>query len=90
LRRCRQLTDLVEEQCTAEASTNFSDMALGGAGERALLVAEQDRLHEVLRHGAAIDRDERFCLPLARSRGIGARDQLFADAGFTRDEDRKW
>jgi hypothetical protein len=38
----------------------FARVALGRAGERALLVAEQDRLHEVVRDRAAIDRDERL------------------------------
>ena len=81
LRRRRQFADLVEEQCAARGLDEFSDMALGRAGERALLVAEQDRLDEVLRHGAAIDRDERFCPPLAGAVD-GARDQFLADAGF--------
>ncbi len=38
----------------------LAGMAIGGAGEGALLVAEQDRLDEVVRDGAAVDRDERL------------------------------
>ena len=60
-------------------------MAFGGAGERALLVAEQNRLDEIFRHRAAIDRDEGFGPPLARAMN-GARDQFLADARFTGDE----
>ena len=69
------------------ASTNLPVCLLGGAGEGALLVAEQDRLDQVLGHGAAIDRDER--LGAARALAVdGARDQLLADAGFALDQHR--
>ena len=87
LGRGRQLADLVEEQGAAGRLDELADMALGGAGERALLVAEQDRLDQVFRHGAAIHRDERFCAPLARAVD-GARDQFLADAGLARDQHR--
>ena len=33
-------------------------MALGGAGEGALLVTEQDRFHQIVGDRAAVDRDE--------------------------------
>ncbi len=87
LRRRRQFADLVEEQRAARGFDEFADMALGGAGERALLVAEQDRLDEVFRHRAAIHRDERLCPPLAGAVD-GARDQFLADAGFAGDQHR--
>ena len=69
------------------ASTNLPVCLFGGAGEGALLVAEQNRLDQVLRHGAAIDRDEG--LGAARADAVdGARDQFLADAGFAFDQHR--
>ena len=87
LRGRRQLADLVEEQRAAGGLDEFAGVALGGAGEGALLVAEQDRLDEVVGDGAAIDRDERLGAPLAGAVD-GARDQLLADAGFALDQHR--
>ena len=43
LRFERQLADLVEEQRAAVGFLELADALVGGAGERALLVAEQDR-----------------------------------------------
>ena len=43
LRGRRKLADLVEEQRAAGGFDELADMAVGGAGEGALLVAEQDR-----------------------------------------------
>ena len=43
LRVERQLADLVEEQRAAGGLDELADVALGRAGEGALLVAEQDR-----------------------------------------------
>jgi hypothetical protein len=60
LRRHRQLADLVEEQRAAGGFDEFAEVLLGRAGEGALLVAEQDRLDEIVGNGAAIDRDERL------------------------------
>ena len=65
----------------------FAGVLLGRAGEGALLVAEQDRLHEIVGDGAAIDRDERLGAPLALAVD-GARDQFLADAGFALDQHR--
>ena len=56
----RQFADFVEEQRAAGGLDEFAGVAFGGAGEGALLVAEQDLLHQVVGNGAAIDRDERF------------------------------
>ena len=56
----RQFADFVEEQRAAGGLDEFAGVAFGGAGERALLVAEQDRLHQIVRDRAAIDGDERF------------------------------
>ncbi len=44
----RQLADFVEEQRAAVGLDELAEMAVGGAGEGALLVAEQDRLHEIV------------------------------------------
>ena len=65
----------------------LAGMPLGRAGERALLVAEQDRFHEIVRDRAAIDRDERLRPALAGAVD-GARDQLLADAGLALDQHR--
>ncbi len=46
LRVHRQFADLVEEQGAAIGLDELADLFLAGAGEGALLVAEQDRLHE--------------------------------------------
>ena len=65
----------------------LAGVAVGGAGEGALLVAEQDRLDEIVGNGAAVDRDERLGAPFAGAVD-GARDQLLADAGFALDQHR--
>ncbi len=85
LRRQRQLADLVEKQRAAAGFDELADVALGRAGERALLVTEQDRLDQIVRDRAAVDRDERLCGALARAVDR-ARDQLLADAGFAFDQ----
>ncbi len=63
----RQLADLVEEQRAAVGLLELADALVDGAGERALLVAEQDALDQVLGDRAAVDDDERL-RPCARSR----------------------
>ena len=83
----RQFADLVEEQRAARGLDELADVALGGAGEGALLVAEQDQLDQILGDGAAIDGDERLGAALARAVD-GARDQFLADAGFALDQHR--
>ena len=79
LRVERQLADLVEEQRAAVGFLELADALVDGAGERALLVAEQDALDEVLGDGAAVDGDERLAGALALALD-GAGDQLLADA----------
>ena len=83
----RQLADLVEEQRAAVGFLELADALVDGAGERALLVAEQDALDQVLGDGAAVDGDERLAGALALALD-GARDQLLADAAFALDQDR--
>ena len=87
LRGRRQFADFVEEKRAAGGLDEFAGVPLGGAGERALLVAEQNRLDQIFRHRAAIDRDERLAPPLARAMD-GARHQFLADAGLARDQHR--
>ena len=87
LRRQRQLADLVEEQRAAGCLDELAGVSLGCAGEGALLVAEQDRLHEVFGDRAAVDGDEGPRAALARAVD-GARDQLLADARLAFDQHR--
>src|ERR1019366_9094744 len=59
--------------CAAVGLDEFSGVLVGGAGEGALLVTEQDRLDQVLRHGAAINCHE--WLGASGARAVdGARD----------------
>ena len=44
----RQFADLVEEQRAAIGLDELADMLVGGAGEGALLVAEQDAFDEIV------------------------------------------
>ena len=86
--RCQgQFADLVEEKRAAMGLDELAGVALGGSGERAFLVAEQDRFHEVVRDRPAIDRDKRLRLALAAAMN-GAGEHLLADAGFAFDQDR--
>ncbi len=87
LRGHRQFADLVEEQRAARGFEELAGVLLGRAGEGALLVAEQDRLHEIVGDRAAIDRDEGLGAPVALAVD-GARDQLLADAGLALDQHR--
>ncbi len=61
----RHLADLVEQQRTAARQLHQPDLVGNRAGERALLVAEQLRLHELGRDGGAVDLDERAARALA-------------------------
>ena len=60
-----QVADLVEEQRAAVGQLEAPDAPIGGAGERAALVAEHLALDQVARNRGAVDRDERP----ARARG---------------------
>ncbi len=79
--------DFVEQQRTAGRLLELADAAGDGAGEGALLVAEQFRLQKVLRDRRAVDADER----LFRTVGTGVdvtRQHLLAGAGFAGDQHR--
>src|SRR5262249_50676049 len=87
LRGGRKLANLVEEQRAAGRFHELAGVPVGCAGEGALLVAEQHRLDEIVRDGAAIDRHEWLGAPLAGAMD-GARGQLLADTRLACDEYR--
>ena len=77
-----QFPDLVQEQGAAVRRREVPGTRPVGAGERALLVAEQLRLHQLGRQRAAVDGDERTAA--ARARLVdGARHQLLAGSGLS-------
>ena len=73
------------------ACSNFPMWRGVGAGERALLVAEELALHELLRDRRRVDDDERADLGLARRRGRvkvdGPRDELLPGPRLALDGD---
>ena len=81
-----ELADFVEEQGAAVGHFEAAALAVGGAGERAALVAEQNALDEVGWNRAAILNDERALCAL-RSAVNRTGDELFAGAGFAPDQD---
>ena len=83
----RQLAHLVEEQGAAVRLLELAQVLVGGAREAALLVAEQDALHEVLGDGAAVHRHERLAGPV-RGAMDRAGDDFLADPAFAGDQDR--
>ena len=82
----RQLADLVQEQGAAVGLLELAQVLVGGAGEAALFVAEQDRFDQILRDGAAVDGDERLAGALGAA-VHGAGDQFLADAALAQDQD---
>ena len=84
----RQVGDLVEEQRAALGGLEQARLVGDGAGEAALLVAEELALHQLGRNRAAVDRHER---PVAPRPGLvdHARDELLARAGLAGDVDRR-
>ena len=65
LRRRWQLADLVEEQHAAVGLRELADMALGRAGEGALLVAEQFALEETFGQCGTVHRHKGMAAPRA-------------------------
>ncbi len=79
----RQFADLVQEERAALGQLD-APLALDvGAGEGPLLVAEEFALQQVLRDGAAVDRDEGPVFAAAQ-RVDGPGRQLLAGAAFAR------
>ena len=64
LQRQRQVADLVEEQGAAVGDLDLAECRLGGAGEGALLVAEQLAFEQRLGNRGAVDGDESLFRPL--------------------------
>ena len=60
LRRQWKLANLIKEQRAAAGFDEFAGVAFGGAGERALLMAEQNGFDEIVRDRTAIHCHERF------------------------------
>src|SRR5262249_18614187 len=82
----RHLADLVEKQGPAVGELEEAFLIVLGAGERALLVAEELALEEGLGEGGAVLRDEELVAPLrlvVDRRG----DELLAGAGLALDAD---
>ena len=87
LNRGAHLADFVEHERALVGLLELADLALGGAGEGALLVAEQLALQQRLGERRAVEADERPLL--ARAGEVdGAGDQLLADAALAADEHR--
>ncbi len=88
LRVLAHVADFVEEQAAAVGLLEAADALLVGAGEGALLVAEQLGLEQVLLQRGAVHLDE----VAAGARRVvvdGAGDQLLAGARFAADQDRR-
>ncbi len=80
-----QLADLVQEEGAAVGQLEAADAAGDGAGEGALLVAEQLALDEPGGEGGAVDLDQR----LGRTTAVGMDrpgDQLLAGPGLAADQ----
>ncbi len=85
LQRHRQLTHFIQEQRAALGELEAARLALGGAGERAFLVAEQLGLEQRLRNRGAVDGDERRGHALAQGMKR-AREQFLAGAAFALEQ----
>ncbi len=84
----RQLGHFVQEQGAAVRGLEQARLVGMGAGEAALLVAEEFAFHQLGRDGAAVDRHERP----GRTRALfvdGARHQLLAYARLAQDVHRR-
>ena len=87
LQRRRHVADFIEKQSAAVGLLEAAAAQRVGAGESALLVAEQFGLQQVRREGGGVERDE----GLAGARAVpmqGARHQFLAGAGFAGDQHR--
>jgi hypothetical protein len=82
----RGLADLVQEQGAAVGLLEQADAVLEGAGEGAPLVAEQFRLQQVVRQGAAVLHHEGL---VGAAAGVvdGPGQEFLAGAGFAGEQD---
>jgi hypothetical protein len=83
----RQFADFVEEEGAAGRLDELARVLLGGAGEGAILVAEQQGFEEVIGDRPAIDRDERLGPPVPGAMDR-PRDQFLPDSRLAFDQDR--
>ena len=81
----RHVADLVEKQRAAVALLELADAAAVGAGEGALLVAEQLAFQQVLRDGGAVEGQER-CFAPGAVLVDGPGDQFLAGAALAGDQ----
>src|SRR5690606_40117485 len=79
--------DLVEKERAAVGLLEPALTSLGSAGERALLVAEEFRVEQVVRQRAAIDLYERL-VPARAEIVETLRDKLLAGAALADHQDR--
>ena len=82
------LADLVEEHGPPGGRLEQAGLGLVGAGERALLVAEQLALEQALGERRAVDGDEAARSRAATGGGCSSRHHLLADAGLAQDDAR--
>ncbi len=82
----RDVADLVEEQCPLVRQLKAAHLLADGAGEGALLVAEQLALQEAGGDGGAVELDER-ALAAGAQVVKGPGDELLARAGLAADQD---
>ena len=83
----RQFADLVEEEGRAVRDLEAADLARQGAGEGALLPAEQFAFHEPGRQRGAVDLDHHVAA--ARAEPVdGLGDEFLAGAGLAAHEHR--
>src|SRR3569832_15859 len=82
------VADLVQELGAAVSLLEQALAVAGGAGERALDMAEQLRVQQVLGQGAAVDGHEGAIAAVADAME-GARQDFLAGAGFPGDEHRQ-
>ena len=81
-----QVANFVEEERAAVGPLELADLLAHGAGERALLVAEQHRLDELLRDRREVHGDERAIGRLALAMQA-PREELLAGAALAQDQD---
>src|SRR5690606_33971321 len=82
----RQVADLVQEQRAAVGLLEPAGLGAGGAGEGALLVAEQLGLDQRFGEGAAVDRHEGTVAALAETVDVPCH-QLLAGPGLADDQE---
>ena len=87
LRDQRQIANLVQQERAAVGQLESAGLAVVGAGERALLVAEDLRLEQRVGQRGAVDRLEAF-LSASGQLVNHLRDELFARAGRAENQHR--